>query len=475
MAATRLRHTFRYADDEDDLSDGPEVLDEQEQDDLIQALAQQNQRRNEQFRQLLVAVPVLAMVPFLIACVSPSISSTRSSSATMLPLLGLTSLAATAYLLHRQPAATTGIAALDAWSGAARSPSSSSPASPLDRHLPLLNAGLCAMLLLSLLLPRPSAAGSSSLSRQLLASLPALVYSVVLAGKATMAGVDPEQELGRLRYDYKGARTDDAMPPPQASRPALTHFLCIPLGTAAGRPQLAASLAAFHADMAATTVAMTEGGPTGPSNRGGGTTRRGRLPAGALRPVGTLHLTLGVLSLGGDGRLQQALERLQQLKELNKDEGAADVRVALRGLYAMQPPSRAAVLYAAPVDEASGVVAGGALLRLCERVRAAFADLLVDDGRPLLLHATLVNTVYIRRGGRGRGGGGRGGRGGGRGRGRILLDARDIVERYEDCVWMEQVPVETVALCRMGAQTLAVDDDGEVVEAAYPVEAEVKV
>lgn len=35
--------------------------------------------------------------------------------------------------------------------------------------------------------------------------LPAGVYGVVLAGKWVMASVDPERELGDLRYGYKGA------------------------------------------------------------------------------------------------------------------------------------------------------------------------------------------------------------------------------------------------------------------------------
>ncbi len=269
------------------------------------------------------------------------------------------------------------------------------------------------------------------------------------------------------------------MPPPRVRqqrtppRPRLTHFLCIPLATAAGRPQLASSLAAFGADVAATSVAMT--------SAGGGNTRRGPLPPTALRPVGTLHLTLGVLSLGEADRLQQAVERLRALGREDKDTNEnkdKPITVALRGLHAMQPPARATVLYAAPVDESTGALAaaGGPLLALCERVRAAFADLLVDEGgRPLLLHATIVNTVYARGGRRGGDGGGGGGGGGGR----FTFDARDLLARYEDYVWMERVPVQTVALCRMGAQPAGTAEDmevdGAVPDAAYPVEVEAEI
>ncbi|CAK7241496.1 MAG: hypothetical protein STHCBS139747_002958 [Sporothrix thermara] len=281
------------------------------------------------------------------------------------------------------------------------------------------------------------------------------------------------------------------MPPPKPPpRPQLTHFLCIPLATTAGRPQLAESLATFHADVSAMSVSMTSGGSGGPSsaNNRNATTRRGQLPPSALRPVGTLHLTLGVLSLGDSDRLQQAVQRLQSLaKEDPRGAGAGSdkpeetlISMSLRSLHAMQPPARATVLYASPVDESTGqlAAAGGPLLALCERVRAAFADLMVPDERPLLLHATIVNTLYAKErrggGGGGRGGGGGGSRGGGGGA-KLTFDAREIIERYDDFVWMERVPVQTVALCRMGAQTTELDDYGNVLDAAYPVEADVRI
>ncbi|EPE08743.1 hypothetical protein F503_04330 [Ophiostoma piceae UAMH 11346] len=268
-------------------------------------------------------------------------------------------------------------------------------------------------------------------------------------------------------------------------RPQLTHFLCIPLATPAGRPQLVNSLATFHADVAATTVSMTSGstGGANSANDRNATTKRGFLPRQALRPVGTLHLTLGTLSLEGD-RLTQAIERLATLApKAPTPTGTTTTTpsIGLRGLNSMQPPARSSVLYASPVDKSTGrlAAAGGPFLELCERVRAIFSDLMIEDGRPLLLHATIVNTVYVGsggrggRGGRGGGRGGRGGHGGGRGGGKITFDARDLIEQYEDFLWMDNVPTKKVALCRMGAQTTAMDDDGEVIDAAYPVEAEV--
>ncbi|KAL2256608.1 hypothetical protein VTK26DRAFT_1416 [Humicola hyalothermophila] len=370
------------------------------------------------------------------------------------------------------------------------------------------------------------------------------------------------------------------MPPPKPRPPPPTHFLCVPLVTACSRPQLAASLAAFRADVCAADLAAAT--PPAPP----------LVPEDAVRPVGTLHLTLGVFSFVGDQRrgemkgreqlegpvrgpgegrglgqgrargmgggggqeqgpgkgrgegeqeedvgdgasrgheveeekgetgeekLARASEVLKglRLREIWKSvqqevgprarllsaqktpsptqaqtqqQGDADGRpplITLRGLACMQAatPATAAVLYAPPVDEL------GLLQRFCERVRDAFRDarLMADEGRPLLLHATVVNTVYVKgdrgkgRGQGGEGGGGRGRaragdrRGGGRGGGgkrweRLVFDAREVLERYEDQVWMEDVPLESVAICKMGAKKVIVDG---VEDEAYEVAAEV--
>ncbi len=159
-------------------------------------------------------MPALATVPFLIACISGGGSSTAIVS-----MLGLTSLAATAHLVQQQPPTKTGIRALDTWSGAdvkGKSPAAgplfdmaSLPSlSPLLQHLPLLNLGLCVLLLLSLFLASGSGVPDSPRTAtpyRLLGSLPAAVYGLVIVSKVTMAGVDPERELNRLRYEYKGA------------------------------------------------------------------------------------------------------------------------------------------------------------------------------------------------------------------------------------------------------------------------------
>ncbi|KPM45721.1 hypothetical protein AK830_g809 [Neonectria ditissima] len=215
--------------------------------------------------------------------------------------------------------------------------------------------------------------------------------------------------------------------------PAPTHFLCVPLaGT-----QLARSLSLFKDDV---TSAMSFG-----------------VPRDAVRPLGTLHLTLGVLSLKEDGvaRAGDLLRSLRLGEVLSKAGAPADgLSITLQGLHAMQAPSKTSVLYAAPVD------ADGALYRFCEQLKATFQDagLMADQGRPLLLHATVVNTVYVKDGPRRWQ------------REKLTLDARDMLGRYGDYLWADDVPVTRVTLCRMGAKKVEGTDDE-----AYEVEAEVKV
>ncbi|KAK3946396.1 kinase A anchor protein [Diplogelasinospora grovesii] len=275
------------------------------------------------------------------------------------------------------------------------------------------------------------------------------------------------------------------MPP----KPVPTHFLCIPLITSASRPQLVQSLASFRAD-AIPSYGIHED---------------------AIRPVGTLHLTLGVFAFSKndpEGRLDKAKELLQSLQPremlasikhksppptnmpetepppssfgkgkvpetgppatVERPASISELEplcITLRGLRSMQPPSKASVLYAPPIDQA------GVVQAFCERLRSAFqeAQLMAEEDRPLLLHATIVNTIYVK-GDKGGGNKYKKG-GGGRKKGeKLTFDARDVLERYEDQVWMENIKVEKIAICRMGAVKTEVEG---VEDAVYEVEAEI--
>jgi len=339
--------------------------------------------------------------------------------------------------------------------------------------------------------------------------------------------------------NYQNTKDPKPKPPPP------THFLCIPLAvTPQARKQLSASLGQFKQDVCDPSLGYDHhSGHVAPAVGGGqlpvlgsGSAGAFALPEDAVRPVGTVHLTLGVFGFGegkkakkrrddpeGQGQARREGEETQE-QELSGPEKLAKATsllqslplkeiwssvvqdifsrisgklpsnspalstllssdrpsITLKGLASMQPPSRAAVLYAPPVDEL------GALQLFCERVRDVFRQekLMTDEGRPLLLHATVVNTIYIknpnfnttndnRRGGHGRGGKGKGrNSGGGGGKwDRLVFDATGIIERYEEKVWVQDVPVDRVAICKMGAKKCVLDG---VEDEAYEVEAEVE-
>ncbi|ROT40249.1 hypothetical protein SODALDRAFT_348534 [Sodiomyces alkalinus F11] len=202
-ARTRLRKAFRYPDEDDSSDSLPEAIDEQEQEALIRRLAAENAARDIQFQRLLLALPLLSAIPFLV--VDPFSSSSW---------LALSSLLSTAYLLYALPPAETGIPFLDAVVSprktalraqrrAAAAPFLPlSDKSPLEAYLPYLNLALCALAALSSALSSGKAKPEGLIK---LGYLPTLVYFLVLVAKMAMGGVDPEGELGVLRYGYKGA------------------------------------------------------------------------------------------------------------------------------------------------------------------------------------------------------------------------------------------------------------------------------
>ncbi|KAH8811755.1 kinase A anchor protein [Xylogone sp. PMI_703] len=305
------------------------------------------------------------------------------------------------------------------------------------------------------------------------------------------------------------------MPPKPKPKPSsshskhLTHFLCIPLVTQTSRPQLQSSLSRFRNDLVGSSnsnnninTSNTSYPTSPPSSLGGGGTApeatSARIPPKAIRPVGTIHLTLGVMSLVTPEKVQTAVDVLKgvDLRALlrssngnSSDNGntsgssgtdrppdvgltadtagsdnVGELRVTLKGILSMSDPNRTSILYTAPVDP------DGRLLRFCLGLREIFtaADLIVPDTRPLLLHATVLNTIYVP--GIKRVSGGRSGRGR-NSKERLMLDVRDILERYRDMEWMSDVRVEKVAICKMGARKV---EGGEEADEEYVVESEIE-
>jgi activating signal cointegrator complex subunit 1 len=179
-------------------------------------------------------------------------------------------------------------------------------------------------------------------------------------------------------------------------------------------------------------------------------------------------------------------------------------RITLRGLSTFRSPSKATVLYAPPSDPT------GTLQRFAEALHSGFKQFMVGEDRPLRLHATIVNTLHVPRGAivaaakadrqaraatetgdekaadehgerngqdgaEAAGGGAEGSsrgidrkpRGGyARKHGRLTFDASPVIDRFRDTVWMADVPLERVAVMKMGAQTVR-DGEGRAVRGAW--------
>ncbi|KAI2787667.1 hypothetical protein POX_f08042 [Penicillium oxalicum] len=322
--------------------------------------------------------------------------------------------------------------------------------------------------------------------------------------------------------------------PRREKKPPLTHFLCLPLVNTESLPQLEASLAAFaaaHCPPVAKTLADGQPGTQAQDDS------ICTIPQGAIRPVGTIHLTLGVMSLPTKERLNEAisffnsldlaslmreaarvsresLEKRRAVKTIASAQGTnasmpgclassdtypsdsegihgpiPSLSVSLESLHALPRAKAATVLHASPVDST------GRLYPFCVMLRDKFIeagfilneaksetsmktndskntvgvenppckDLQGDQSvfrkefltssaeteptsssthwdpyaaalarkpkpRPLLLHATLINTIYVR--GREKAKNGSHGRNGSSKR--FEFDARSILNRYRN-------------------------------------------
>jgi activating signal cointegrator complex subunit 1 len=100
-----------------------------------------------------------------------------------------------------------------------------------------------------------------------------------------------------------------------SKRPPLTHFLCIPLVTDTSKLQLEASLLQFQESV---STKFLDGLPANNTPREFGTPPRAPLISPkAIRPSGTIHFTLGVMSLENENKLQEAVDYLESLNLSN--------------------------------------------------------------------------------------------------------------------------------------------------------------
>lgn len=293
----------------------------------------------------------------------------------------------------------------------------------------------------------------------------------------------------------------------------------------------------------------------------------------AVRPIGALHLTLGVMSLDHE-KLQQAVQHLQSVdirrlltpsgkSSKNQPQTTTDqatsiptkdvgpwtaegvesasipstlsrpispppmsdkeppLRISLKSLQSMHAPHKTSILYAFAEDPSER------LEPLCNALRGQFmeAGFLIDDQRPLKLHATIVNTIYAKGRKRSRktreqtnkqqknpgvneikveestlddqkqgseaevedhkakettaqpsgqtasNGGEAGHNDGTTGHGPnadapLKINAVGILERYKEYVWADDFVLDRVAICEMGAKKIF-NEKGEVVSEEY--------
>ena len=277
--------------------------------------------------------------------------------------------------------------------------------------------------------------------------------------------------------------------PPLAKKPPLTHFLCLPLITATSKPQLEASIASFRE-----TVASEHPQQTASEN---GVTR---IHPKAIRPVGVMHCTLGVMSLDQD-RLDKAIKLLQSLditqlllsnaadtspgtsvdpqeitpkeplakherpvslqrpvspppvERASRETTSKSLTIDLKGLVSMHVPEKTSIVYIEPCDSTER------LYPFCLALQDIFKKegIIVPDDRKLKLHATLVNTIYAK---------GRKSQGhGSSANAPMKIDARALLDKYADFVWAKDVVLDRIAICEMGAKKRI--ENGEVVGEEY--------
>lgn len=308
--------------------------------------------------------------------------------------------------------------------------------------------------------------------------------------------------------------------PPSQKKPPLTHFLCLPLVTAASKPQFEASIRSFRDDVSPDEAEQMEN-----------TSDLTRVHPKAIRPVGALHCTLGVMSLKQD-ELDKAIESLKSLdiaqllanttpleaissqSETSTQPSAKEkqqpaslerpisppqtsttttspssdpLKIDLKGLASMHSPRNTSILYIDPFDPSQR------LYNFCLTLQKLFKDngFLLPDDRKLNLHATIVNTIYAKGKKRSTGNTDRSAaRGDGesqaagsseatkpdeedRSQGHgpnanapLKMNARSLLEKYKDFVWAENVTLDRIAICEMGAKK-KMDPQGNVVSEEY--------
>jgi activating signal cointegrator complex subunit 1 len=244
--------------------------------------------------------------------------------------------------------------------------------------------------------------------------------------------------------------------------PQLTHFLCIPLVNETSYLALEAALERFKAEVCEPVKDENASSDSSAQFQDGLTLR---LPPKAIRPLGTLHLTIAVMALETEEKLQKAIEHLKALdlqtifnntqrnisnriKEQHSI-AAQPVTVSLTSLKAMRSPANTSILFAEPIP-----LGAFSIWEFCDSLRKDFTEngFVSPEKRPLKLHATIVNTLYARQRAR-------------KGRSKPLhFDATELIKNYAEFTWAENIRLDRLAICKMGAKEVVKSNGTIVVE-----------
>ena len=134
--------------------------------------------------------------------------------------------------------------------------------------------------------------------------------------------------------------------------------------------------------------------------------------------------------------------------------------INLAGLASMHNPQNTSILYIDPSDPTRR------LYPFCLALQTIFRDagILLPDDRKLKLHATIVNTIYAK--GRRNDNNNNSEGHGPNANAPLRIDARGLLEEHKDFVWAEDVVLDRIAICEMGAKK-RLDGEGNVVGEEY--------
>lgn len=177
------------------------------------------------------------------------------------------------------------------------------------------------------------------------------------------------------------------------------------------------------------------------------------------------------------GLLREVTESAARPVQQDAPIAVAPLCVNLAGLHAFPSASKATVLHMSPVDPTHR------LMPFCVSLRDHFVEagvLLPDPDRPLTLHATVVNTVYVKRNRRNEGQ---------KRMGKITFDATELMNVFnrlggltaktlnegdraisagddsakdmDPFIWASDLLIDKVRICEMGAKSLTGQEESD--------------